>query len=76
MHALQPKHSKLKTDEVKKLLEKYNISISQLPRIKADDPALPENCVAGDVIQIERKFRDKTNIYFRVVAWVIQTNIF
>ena len=68
MHALQPKHTKLKTDEVKRILEKYNISVSQLPRIKADDHALPEGCAAGDIIQIERKFRDKVNIYFRVVA--------
>lgn len=68
MHALQPKHTKLKTDEVKRILEKYNISVSQLPRIKADDAALPEGCASGDVIQIERKFRDKINTYFRVVA--------
>jgi DNA-directed RNA polymerase subunit H len=68
MHSLQPKHSKLKSDEVKRLLEKYNISVSQLPRIKSDDPALPEDCQSGDVIQIERQFRDKVRIYYRVVA--------
>jgi DNA-directed RNA polymerase I, II, and III subunit RPABC1 len=68
MHSLQPKHTKLKSDEIKKLLEKYNISVSQLPRIKADDAALPEGCIAGDVISIERKFRDKINVYYRVVA--------
>ena len=68
MHALQPKHSKLKSDEIKQLLEKYNISVSQLPRIKSDDPALPQDCQPGDVIQIEREFRDKVRIYYRVVA--------
>jgi len=68
MHALQPKHIKLKTDDVTELLGKYNISVSQLPKIKIDDPALPLGCVSGDVIQIERTFRDKTRIYFRVVA--------
>lgn len=68
MHALQPKHSKLKSDEIKQLLDKYNISVSQLPKIKSDDPALPEGCVSGDVIQIERRFRDKERIYYRVVA--------
>ena len=68
MHALQPKHSKLKIDEINQLLEKYNISISQLPKIKSDDPGLPEGCVSGDIIQIERKFRDKARTYFRVVA--------
>ena len=68
MHALQPKHSKLKSDEVKQILEKYNISVSQLPKIKATDPALPLGCVIGDVIEVERKFRDKVRVYFRVVA--------
>ena len=68
MHALQPKHSKLKSDEVKQILEKYNISVSQLPKIKVTDPALPQDCQIGDVIEIERKFRDKVRIYFRVVA--------
>jgi len=68
MHSLQPKHSKLKPDEVKQFLDKYNISVSQLPRIKSDDSALPEGCQPGDVVQIERQFRDKIRLYYRVVA--------
>lgn len=68
MHALQPKHTKLKSDEIKSLLERYNISVSQLPKIRADDPALPQGCITGDVIKIERGFRDKSRIYFRVVV--------
>ena len=68
MHVLQPKHTRLKSDEIKRLLDKYNISISQLPVIKADDVALPEGCVKGDVIKIERKEEDKFIIYFRVVV--------
>lgn len=68
MHTLQPKHIKLKSDEVKSLLAKYNISLSQIPKIKADDPALPENLQRGDVVKIERKHYDKTIFYFRVVA--------
>ena len=68
MHTLQPKHTKLKPEEVKKLLEKYNISVSQLAKIKSDDPAIaPMNCVRGDVLKIERK-EDKINTYFRVVV--------
>ena len=66
MHVLQPKHSKLKAEEVSKLLEKYNISLSQLPKIKFDDSALPENCEIGDVVKIERK--GKAIEYFRVVV--------
>ena len=68
MHALQPKHSKLKLDELKELLVAFNISVSQLPKIKSTDPALPKDCVTGDIIEIERKFRDKVRVYFRVVA--------
>ena len=68
MHILQPKHTKLKPEEVKKLVEKYNISVSQLPKIKQDDPAAPKDCARGDVLRIERKDEDKMNVYFRVVA--------
>ena len=68
MHTLQPKHSKLSKKDIQELLENYNISISQLPKIKKEDPNLPENCEVGDVIKIERREDDKTNIYFRVVV--------
>jgi DNA-directed RNA polymerase subunit H len=68
MHILQPKHTKLKPDEVKKLLDKYNISLSQLPKIRVDDPALPEGCTPGDVFKIERKEGDKLIVYYRVVV--------
>jgi DNA-directed RNA polymerase subunit H (RpoH/RPB5) len=68
MHILQPKHTKLKPEEVKKLVEKYNVSVSQLPKIKQDDPAAPKDCVRGDVLKIERKDGEKINTYFRVVA--------
>jgi DNA-directed RNA polymerase subunit H (RpoH/RPB5) len=49
-------------------LEKFNISKAQLPRILSNDPALPEGCVVGDVIKIERKEKDKINLYYRVVV--------
>ena len=58
MHTLQPKHSKLKAEEAQKLLSELNITLSQLPKIKIEDPALPENCQVGDVIKIERKGED------------------
>lgn len=67
MHILQPKHYKLKPEEVKKLLAELNVSLSQLPKIKAEDPSLPEGCVSGDVIKIERKVNDKIVNYYRVV---------
>ena len=68
MHILQPKHTKLKSDEVKQLLEKYNVSLSQLPKIKSTDPAAHEGCVPGDVLKIERKAEGETHVYYRVVA--------
>lgn len=68
MHILQPKHFKLKPDEVAKLLEKYNISLTQLPKIEIHDAALPPDCEIGDVIKIERKSGSKTVEYFRVVV--------
>ena len=67
MHTLQPKHTKLKTEEVKQLLLKYNISVSQLPKIKSTDSGLPEGCVRGEVVKIEREFEDKKRTYHRVV---------
>jgi len=68
MHTLQPKHTRLKVDEIKKLLEKYNISLSQLPKIRVEDPALPQTCSVGDVVKIERKEGDKVKVYYRVVV--------
>ncbi len=68
MHILQPKHSKISEKESEELLTKLNISKSQLPKILSTDPALPEGCVVGDIIKIERKEGDKTNFYFRVVV--------
>ncbi len=68
MHSLQPKHIKLKNEEVKKLLDRYNITLSQLPRIRIDDPAVPEGCNQGEVLKIERKENDKINNYCRVVV--------
>jgi DNA-directed RNA polymerase subunit H (RpoH/RPB5) len=57
----------LKPDEVKLLVKKYKISVSQLPKIKVDDVMVPENCQRGDVLKIERKMEDKIRTYFRVV---------
>lgn len=68
MHILQPKHTKLKPNEVKELVAKYNISLAQLPKIKNTDPALGEGYVPGEVVRIERKEGDKVHEYYRVVA--------
>jgi len=66
MHVLQPKHTKLNPDEKEKFLSGLNISLVQLPKISVKDPALPEGCIKGDVVKIERK-GDQAEIYYRVV---------
>ena len=63
MHTLQPKHTKLEPSEVEKVLGKYNIFVTQLPKISQKDPALGEEFKKGDVVKIERK----EETYFRVV---------
>jgi len=68
MHILQPKHTKLKQDEVVKLLSKYNISLAQLPKISKEDPIIFDlNPQLGEVIKIERKTAEGSEDYFRVV---------
>tara|TARA_Y100000310_G_scaffold324071_1_gene385471 strand:- start:11151 stop:11324 length:174 start_codon:yes stop_codon:yes gene_type:complete len=56
----------LKPEDVKKLLGKFNIALSQLPKISKKDSLLPENCETGDVIRVERK-KDTGEVYYRVV---------
>ena len=68
MHVLQPKHSKLKPEEAKALLFKLNISISQIPKIKKTDAALPPEVKVGDVIKIERKGESGKSVYYRVIV--------
>ena len=66
MHVLQPKHTKLNSVDVEKVLAKYHIALAQLPKIPKKDSALPEGCETGDVVKIERK-GDYAEIYYRVV---------
>jgi DNA-directed RNA polymerase subunit H len=67
MHILQPKHTKLSQQEAKELLAKFNLSASQLPKIKKSDPALPTDSKPGDIIKIERKNEGNKTIYYRIV---------
>ncbi len=81
MHILQPKHTKLSEKESKEILEKFNVSKSQIPKILSSDPGLFEGCEIGDIIKIERKElieseddklqskeEHKTYTYYRVVV--------
>jgi len=68
MHILQPKCSKLSQNEVDKLLTELNISLTQLPKIRIIDPALPEGCEVGDIIKIERNLDTKKAFNYRVIT--------
>ena len=68
MHILQPKHTRLNEKQIEELLDKLNISKSQLPKIFLSDSVLPEGCEVGDVIEIKRKKEGNESIYYRVVV--------
>lgn len=55
-HILIPKQVKLSEKEKEKLLEKYNISLKEVPRILKTDPAIEIlNVKPGDIIKIIRQ---------------------
>ena len=68
MHILQPKLTKLKPEEVDKLLTKLNISLTQLPKIKITDLSLPEGSEISEVFKIERSVGGENGVYYRVVS--------
>ena len=67
-HILVPEHTKLTEEEKKKVLEQYNISIKQLPKIMLNDPAIQHlEPKIGDVMKIKRKsVTAKETIFYRV----------
>jgi DNA-directed RNA polymerase subunit H len=69
-HILMPKHVKLASKEKEKLLEKYNISLKELPRISKIDPAIASlNATPSDVIKIIRQSPTCGEaIFYRVVT--------
>lgn len=55
-HMLVPEHVKLNEKEKKELLEKYHISLKELPKIRKKDPSIAHlDAKEGDVIKIIRK---------------------
>lgn len=69
-HILVPPQSKLNEKEKQELLEKYNISSKQLPKIIKNDPAIAHlNVKVGDIIKIERASVTAGNTpYYREVS--------
>ena len=68
-HELVPEHRVLEDDEIDDVLAEYGIKRTDLPKIKASDPALPETAEEGDVIQITRQSRttDTATVYRLVI---------
>ena len=69
-HELVPKHTIISEEEKKKLLNKFNITETQLPKILTTDAVVKAiGAKAGDVIKIEREspVAGKT-IFYRLVV--------
>ena len=68
-HLLIPKHAVLKDKDKKELLEKYEITSKELPKILLKDPTLTSLDVKlGDIIKITRPSETAgESIYYRVV---------
>ena len=69
-HSLIPKHSRLSDAHKGKLLEKYNISVKELPRILKTDAAIVSLAAKpGDVIKITRNSLTASEAtFYRVVV--------
>lgn len=68
-HELVPEHRILSEEEKQKLLEKFDITIKQLPRVLDTDPVVKQmNAKAGDVLEMKRKsISAGTSLYYRHV---------
>ena len=69
-HLLVPVHTALNEKEKEALLDKYNCTVKELPKVLTSDPSLNGLKVKpGDVIKIERKSVSAgTAIFFRRVS--------
>ena len=68
-HVSVPKHAKVSETELKKLLEKHNIVVKDLPKILKNDPIVDElGLQPGEVVKIFRKSAVVgESVYYRVV---------
>lgn len=69
-HELVPPHRILSEEEKNELLKRYGVTLAQLPRILATDPAAQAlGAKPGDVIEIVRKSPTAGEAkYYRVVV--------
>ncbi|NKE35174.1 DNA-directed RNA polymerase subunit H [Natronococcus sp. JC468] len=68
-HELVPEHTVLEEDVLEEVLSEYDIDRTDLPKIKRNDPALPDEAAVGDVVKIVRNSRttDQAVVYRLVV---------
>jgi len=69
-HILVPKHTKLSNKEIDELLDAYNVSKRQLPRISKNDAAIKDmKLKVGDIVKIKRESPTVGEYtFFRVVV--------
>ncbi len=69
-HELVPDHTVLDEGALEDVLEEYNITKTDLPKIKRTDPALQDaDAGIGDVVRIERNSRTTdTAVVYRLVV--------
>lgn len=69
-HKLVPKHIILSEEEKMEVLNKYKVSLKQLPKILITDPAIADkNPKVGDIVKIIRKSPTAgETVYYRVVV--------
>ena len=69
-HVLVPKHELLSDDEKNALLERYKVSSTELPKIRANDPGIRQIKVKhGDIIKITRKSMSAgESVFYRIVT--------
>jgi DNA-directed RNA polymerase subunit H len=69
-HTLVPEHTVVEDEtEIDEVLSEYDISRTDLPKIRRTDPALPDDATTGDVIRIVRDSRttDQAVVYRLVI---------
>ncbi len=69
-HELVPEHRIISEGEKEKVLEKFNITAKQLPKILGADPVVKQTgAKIGDVLEIKRKSQTAgESLYYRVVV--------
>ena len=69
-HDLVPEHTLVDEDDIKDVLNEYNIDRTDLPKIKRRDPAIRDlDAEPGDVVRIVRDSRttDRAIVYRLVI---------